>query len=125
MTGNGNSRSPLPFADPVPPNTKQYQLILTKYQQVSSYTDPEPSSTTYNLSSRTAQFNQLNLIHLMSHALCVAQYTWSSLKWHLPSGVGPPPLMAQISIHFLPHFFSFAVESYIYETDFTLGLSQK
>ena len=61
----------------------------------------------------------------MSHALCVAQYAWSSLKWHLPSGVGPPPLMAQISIHFLPHLFSFAVESYIYETDFTLGLSQK
>ena len=28
-----------------------------------------------------------------------------------------PPLMAQI---FLPHFFSFAIESYIYETDFTL-----
>ena len=37
----------------------------------------------------------------------------------------PPPLMAQISIHFLPHFFSFAIESYIYETDFTLGLSPK
>ena len=29
----------------------------------------------------------------------------------------PPP--------FLPHFFSFAIESYLYETDFTLGLSQK
>ena len=40
-----------PFADPVPPNTKQYQLILTKYQPVSSYTDPEPSSTTYKSSS--------------------------------------------------------------------------
>ena len=26
-----------PFADPVPPNTKHYQLILTKYQPVSSY----------------------------------------------------------------------------------------
>ena len=36
-----------PFADPVPPNIKQYQLILTKYQPVSSYTDPVPSSTTY------------------------------------------------------------------------------
>ena len=32
----------------------------------------------------------------------------------------PLPLMAQISRHFLPHFFSFAIESYIYETDFTL-----
>ena len=48
-----------PFADPVPPNTKQYQLILTKYQPVSSYTDPVPSSTTYDSSSRKAQFSQL------------------------------------------------------------------
>ena len=39
-----------PFADHVPPNIKQYQLILTKYQPVSSYTDPVPSSTTYNSS---------------------------------------------------------------------------
>ena len=50
-----------PFAGHVPPNSKQYQLILTKYQPVSSYTDPVPSSTTFNY-------------HLMSHA----QYTWSS-----------------------------------------------
>ena len=49
-----------PFADPVPPITKHYQLILTKYQSVSSYTDPVPSSTTYNSSSRKAQFSQLN-----------------------------------------------------------------
>ena len=49
-----------PFADPVPPNTKQYQHILTKYQPVSSYTDPVPSSTTYYSSSRRAQFSQLN-----------------------------------------------------------------
>ena len=49
-----------PFTDPVPPNTKQYQLILIKYQPVSSYTDPVPSSTTYNSSSRKAQFSQLN-----------------------------------------------------------------
>ena len=49
-----------PFADPVPPKTKQFQLILTKYQRVSSYTDPVPSSTTYNSSSRKAQFSQLN-----------------------------------------------------------------
>merc|ERR1712214_8284 len=40
-----------PFADHVTPNIKQYQLILTKYQPVSSYTDPVPSSTTYNSSS--------------------------------------------------------------------------
>ena len=34
---------------------------------------------------------------------------------HLPLGVGPPPL----------NFFSFAIELYIYETDFTLGPNQK
>ena len=70
MSGIGNTRPNLhffqyiqaykPFADPVPPNTKQYQLILTKYQPVLSYTDPVPSSTNYNSSSRKAQFNQLN-----------------------------------------------------------------
>ena len=49
-----------PFADHVPPNIKQYQLILTKYQPVSSYTDPVPSSTTYNSSSCKAQLSQLN-----------------------------------------------------------------
>ena len=49
-----------PFADPVPPNTKQCQLKLTKYQPVLSYTDPVPSSITYNSSSRKAQFSQLN-----------------------------------------------------------------
>ena len=51
-----------PFADPVPPNTKQCQLKLTKYQQVSSYsyTDPVPSSITYNSSSHKAQLSQLN-----------------------------------------------------------------
>ena len=43
--------------DVLPPNIKQYQLILTKYQPVSSYTDPVPSSTAYNSSSRKAQFS--------------------------------------------------------------------
>ena len=67
MWGIGNTRPKLhffqyiqPFAEPVPPNTKQYQLKLTKYQPVLSYTDPVPSSTTYNSSSRKAQFSQLN-----------------------------------------------------------------
>ena len=70
MSGIGDTRPNLhffqyihaygPFADYVPPNTKQYQLILTKYQPVSLYTDPVPSSTTYNSSSRKAQFSQLN-----------------------------------------------------------------
>ena len=32
----------------------------------------------------------------------------------------PPPLMAKFPDIFSPHFFSFAIESYIYETDFTL-----
>ena len=36
------------------------QLILAKYQPVSSYTDPVPSSTTYNSSSRKAQSSRLN-----------------------------------------------------------------
>ena len=49
-----------------------------------------------------------------------------NLRWSLPLGVEhPPPLMAQISRHFFTPLFSFAIESYIYETDFTLGLSQK
>ena len=70
MSGIGNTQPSLhffqyiqaykPFADPVPPNTKHYQLILTKYQPVSSYTDTVPSSTTYNSLSGKAQFSQLN-----------------------------------------------------------------
>ena len=32
----------------------------------------------------------------------------------------PPHLMDIISRHFLPRFFSYAIESYIYKTDFTL-----
>ena len=44
-----------------------------------------------------------------------------NLRLHLPLGVRPPPpLMAKFPDIFLPHFFSFAIESYIYETDFTL-----
>ena len=46
-----------------------------------------------------------------------------NLRWHLPLGVRPPPpppLMAQISRHFFTPLFSFAIESYLYETDFTL-----
>ena len=35
-------------------------------------------------------------------------------------GPAPPPLMAKFPDVFLPPFFSFAIESYIYETDFTL-----
>ena len=35
-------------------------------------------------------------------------------------GPTPPPLMAKFPDIFSPHFFSFAIESYIYETDFTL-----
>ena len=32
----------------------------------------------------------------------------------------PPPLWHKFPDIFLPHFFSYAIESYIYETDFTL-----
>ena len=49
-----------------------------------------------------------------------------NLKWILPIGVGPPPPLPTLNsknfqIFFTP-LFSFAIESYIYETDFTLGL---
>ena len=36
----------------------------------------------------------------------------------------PPPLMALISIHFFTPLFYFAIESFLYETDFTPGPSQ-
>ena len=59
-----------PFADHVPPNIKQYQLILTKYQPVSSYTDPVLSSTTYDSSSRKEQFSQQNNFSFTTHLMC-------------------------------------------------------
>ena len=37
----------------------------------------------------------------------------------------PPPLNSHNFQEFFTPFFSFAIESYIYETDFALGLSQK
>ena len=37
----------------------------------------------------------------------------------------PSPLNGHNFQPFFVYFFSFAIESYIYETDFTLGLSQK
>ena len=36
----------------------------------------------------------------------------------------PPPLMALIAIHFLPHFLFFAIEYYLYEKYFTPGQSK-
>ena len=52
--------------------------------------------------------------------------TW---KFKMASAIrrrGPPlPLSGTFPDIFLPHFFSFVTKSYIYETDFTLGLSQK
>ena len=39
--------------------------------------------------------------------------------------ITPLPLTGTKFHPFSPHLFSFAIESYIYETDFTLGLSQK
>ena len=49
---------------------------------------------------------------------------WKEL-WRLGKGPQKMEIKTLIFIHFLPHYFSFAIESYIYETDFTLGLSQK
>ena len=45
-----------------------------------------------------------------------------NLRWFLPLGVDPPlPLNGtNFQTFFYPTFFSFAIESYIYETDFTL-----
>ena len=44
-----------------------------------------------------------------------------NLKLHLPfRRWTPPPLMAQFPIQFFTPLFSLAIESYIYETDFTL-----
>ena len=37
----------------------------------------------------------------------------------------PPPFNSTNFHPFLPHFFSFAIESYMYEKDFTFGLRQK
>ena len=95
MSGTGVTRPNLhffqyiqaykPFADLVPPNIKQYQLILTKYQPLSSYTDPVPSSVTCNSSSwRHSSANWIISFfstHLMSHA----QYTWSSYCYFQPT----------------------------------------
>ena len=75
------------FADLVPPNIKQYQLILTKYQPLSSYTDPVQLSTTRNSSSwRHSSANWIISFfttHLMSHA----QYTWSSFELYVPKNL--------------------------------------
>ena len=53
-----------------------------------------------------------------------------NLRWIFPLGVGPPPppplaLMDIIFRQFVTPLFSFAIESYIYETDFTQCMSQK
>ena len=49
-----------------------------------------------------------------------------NLKWRLPLGVGPPtPLDGTNFQTFFTLLFSFAIESYIYETDFTLGPIKK
>ena len=46
-----------------------------------------------------------------------------NLRWYLPIGVQPPlppPEWHKFPDIFLPHSRSFAIESYLYETDFTL-----
>ena len=59
--------------------------------------------------------------HSYNHLGKGAENQNGNLRWHLPLGVRPPPpLLAKFPDIFLPHIFSFAIESYIYETDFTL-----
>ena len=45
-----------------------------------------------------------------------------AIKRRTPS---PPILIPLLATQFFTPHFTFAIESYIYETDFTLGLSQK
>ena len=78
------------YTDPVPPSTSQYRLLLTQHLHVS-----------------------------LIREVC------GKSKWKFKMAFAirrptPPPLMAKFPDIFLPHFFSFAIESYIYETDFTL-----
>ena len=79
----------------------------------------------------------------MSGALCLQREVFQKTEWKFKMDnsinrrTPHPRLMDLSSSHFLPHFFSFAIESYIYihmkrililhiyETDFTLRLSKK
>ena len=67
----------------------------------------------------------------MSGALCLQREVFQKTEWKFKMDnsinrrTPHPRLMDLSSSHFLPHFFSFAIDSYIDETDFTLGLSQK
>ena len=54
----------------------------------------------------------------------VQKTKWKS-KMPLAIRRRPPPSMVQISRYFYTPLFSFAIESHIYETDFTVGVSQK
>ena len=121
VSGIGNTRPNLhffqyiqaykPFADPVPPNTNQYQLILTKYQPVSSYTDPVPSSTTYNSSSQRHSSANWIISLFMTHLRSHAQYTWSSYFLSLKSQISRK--------HFFPLFSSFGKKNdfpFLYST---------
>ena len=72
-----------PFANPVPPNTKQYQLILTKHQPVSSYTDQ------YHV----AEWKMPAPLMCPSFSFCPGRETYFSLlmfgalPWARPGGV--------------------------------------
>ena len=60
---------------------------------------------------------------MLTHDTCgLAQGSIPKTNMEIFNGIchyASPPLHP-----FLPHFFSFAIESYLYETDFTPGLSQ-
>ena len=74
--------------------------------------------------------NLLTCLQNISHIPAITDKTRFQLrevfkksKWKFKMAFAirrPPPLMAKFPDIFSPHFFSFATESYIYETDFTL-----
>ena len=89
--------------------------------------DQTPSPQTFNSSPPFISFGQIPFVTLFLYGkeICLREVPGKS-KWKFKMAFAirrppPPPLMAQISRHFFTPLFSFAIESYIYETDFTLG----
>ena len=54
-----------------------------------------------------------------------SKWKWMDDRWIFPLGIDSPPLNGHNFQTFFIPLFTFALESYIYETDFSLGLSQK
>ena len=74
-----------PFADHVPPNTNQ--LILTKYQPVSPYTDLEPSSTVSHTKLTWSSYPTFCSSPSFSHNSLIIIYQNLTFCWSVP---GPP-----------------------------------